>query len=164
MAGRPCTVCRHSDRRTMELAVTRGEEVAAVSRRFAGVSDDSLRRHMASHARKAMVMASAAIGRRDLASGLGLTEEASDLYDRTVRILDEAERAKKLPVALLAIREARGNLELLGKFTGKIKPETQVNVLVMPEWLSLRDRILAALEAHPAALAAVQEAMGAEPR
>ncbi len=84
---------------------------------------------MANHAPKAMALASEAIGMRDLAAGLGLNEEARDLYDRTIRILGQAEDAKKLPVALLAIREARGNLELLGKLTGKLGPEATVNVV-----------------------------------
>lgn len=128
MAGRPCTVCHSKGRREIERRVARGEPAGSLSREFA-VSDDAIERHMKNHAKKALALATEAIGARDLAAGLGLNEEARDLYDRTITILDAAEQAKKLPVALLAIREARGNLELLGKFTGKLKPEQQVNVL-----------------------------------
>jgi hypothetical protein len=124
MAGRPCTVCGHPDRREIEAAAARGDTPSSISQRFAKVSDWSIRRHMADHAPKAMQRAIVAVGGRDLAAGIGLNEEAHALYDRTLAILEEAERTKQLPVALLAIREARGNLELLGKFTGKLKPET----------------------------------------
>jgi len=110
-----------------------------------------------------MERAAFAVGTRDLAAGIGLNEEAVDLQARTLAILATAEKAKQLPVALMAIREARGNLELLGKFTGKLRPETQVNVLVAsPEWLALRERLADALEPYPDALAAVQEAIGGE--
>jgi len=117
---------------------------------------------MSDHAPKAMERAAQAVGGRDLAAGIGLNEEARDLYDRTLTILEKAEHAKKpsLPVALLAIREARGNLELLGKFTGKLKPDpaAQVNVFFASgEWLGFRDRLYATLERFPDALTAVEE-------
>jgi len=155
MAGRPCTVCRHKDRRDIESRAAKGDTARSIASDFA-VSERSLQRHLAGHAIRSMEKAAVASGARDLAAGLGLNEEVADLQDRTLAILTKAEKtAKTHGRALAAIHEARLNLELLGKFTGKLKPETQVNVLVMPEWVSLRDRVLDALEPYPEALAAV---------
>ena len=162
-AGRPCTVCNHPERREIERAAAKGEATAAIARRFAQVSRRSLDRHLDSHAPKAMERAAMAIGGRDLAAGLGLNEEAADLFDRTVRILDRAEVANALPVALMAIREARGNLELLGKFTGKLKPEaaaTSLNVfLAGPSWAAVEAALATALAPHPAAAEDVGKAL-----
>lgn len=52
------------------------------------------------------------------------------------------------------------HLELLAKLTGELKEAQQVNILVMPEWLGLRDRLLEALMPHPDALEAVIDALG----
>jgi hypothetical protein len=57
-----------------------------------------------------------------------------------------------------AIREARGNLELLAKLLGELD-ERPVNVLLSPEWLNLRTVIVTALEPHPEARGAVLEAI-----
>ncbi len=58
-------------------------------------------------------------------------------------------------------REARGYLELLGKALDRIRdtPQMQVNILVNPEWISLRSTIIAALEPYPEARRAVINAL-----
>lgn len=141
------------------MAAVKGDTPGAISARFPNVSAGSVRRHLADHAPRSMEKAALASGAKDLAAGLGLNEEVLDLQARTLAILTRAEKtAKTHSRALLAIREARANLELLGKFTGKLKPDTQVNVLVTSgEWLAFRDRLYATLERFPDALAAVDE-------
>ena len=158
MAGRPCTVCTHRDRRDIEARAAGGDKARSISMDF-GISEQALSRHLATHAIRSMEKAAMAAGAKDLAAGLGLNEEVIDLQARTLAILTKAEKsAKTHSRALLAIREARANLELLGKFTGKLKPETQVNVLVASgEWLAFRDRLYATLERFPDALAAVDQ-------
>lgn len=61
----------------------------------------------------------------------------------------------------LVSREARGYLELLGKALDRIRdtPQMQVNILVNPEWISLRTTIIAALEPFPEARRAVIDAL-----
>lgn len=109
-----------------------------------------------------MALAAEAVASRDLAAGLGLNEEARELYLEARSILAEARESKKLREALDGIGRALSCLELLGKLTGKLKPEagTQINILVNPEWIALEERIGLALKPHPEALAAVREAIG----
>lgn len=83
-----------------------------------------------------MEKAAIASGARDLASGLGLNEEAASQLERSVRLLDrademlrDAETVDELAAITPLIREARGNLELLGRFTGKLGPDATVNVV-----------------------------------
>jgi len=67
----------------------------------------------------------------------------------------ETKTADPRKLLLDAVATLKPVVELIGKATGQIRPDTQVNVLVMPEWVSLRDRVLDALEPYPEALAAV---------
>ena len=118
--GPKCKVCIHPRRRDIVRAAKTGRGSAAISREFS-VPVDSIRSHMAKHARSAADRAAKAVGFRDFAEGVGLVEEGQDLYERTLAILARTERrAKSLPVAIAAIREARGNLELIAKLTGKL--------------------------------------------
>lgn len=163
MAGRPCTVCHHKDRREIEAAAAKGQNARSISMDF-DVDQQAVTRHLKSHALRSMEKALVAAGVRDLAAGLGLNEEIVELQARTLAILTKAEKsAQTYGVAIGAIREARANLELLGKFTGKLKPDTTVNVLVTsPDWLAMRERLADALVPYPEALAAVREAMRGE--
>lgn len=82
-----------------------------------------------------------------------------DLQTRTLNILDAAEQSGDLRTALGAIREARGNLELLGKLAGELQAGQVVNILVSPQWVTLRSVILESLEPFPEARLAVASAL-----
>lgn len=156
-----CVICDHPDRSVFELAVARRETTVSAVARKLGLHHSTSQYHFAEHVPKALEAASQALARQTLSAGLALDEEMADLYHRTIAILDTAERTRKLALALGAIREARGNLELIARMTGRLKPDTQVNVLVTSaEWIAMRDRILDALEPYPEALAAVLRAVG----
>ena len=78
-----------------------------------------------------------------------------DLQRRTLAILKTAEESDRLGLALGAIREARGNLELLARLEGKLREQQTVNILVAPQWLELRTVILGALADFPEARTAL---------
>ncbi|MFA5378348.1 MAG: hypothetical protein WC455_21520 [Dehalococcoidia bacterium] len=85
---------------------------------------------------------------------IGLQKKALDALD----LQDAAEDPKSW--AMIS-REARGYVELMGKALDRITdaPQVQVNLLVIPEWLELKGRIVDALRPHPAALEAVYDAL-----
>ncbi len=83
------------------------------------------------------------------------------LQGRTLAILKTAEEQADLRTALAAIREARGNLELLGKLAGQLH-EQELRIAVVtasPDWLRLRGAILLALDPYPDARLAVVGAL-----
>lgn len=85
---------------------------------------------------------------------IGLQKKALDAL--------EQQNAQEDPKSWAMVsREARGYLELLGKALDRIRdtPQTQVNILVNPEWISLRSTIIAALEPYPEARMAVVNAI-----
>ena len=118
-----------------------------------------MRRHKANHLPAKLVMAEKA---GEAAEAGTLLEQVRDLQGRALSILEKAEAAGELRTALGAIREARGNLELLAKLLGKLEPPT-VNLVVSAEWLELRAVIVGALEPHPEPRESVLRALeGAE--
>jgi hypothetical protein len=72
-------------------------------------------------------------------------------------ILDQATDDHRL--ALSAIREARSNIELLGRLLGELRETSPVNILILPEWSRLRGTILQALSSHPEAKVALVRAL-----
>jgi hypothetical protein len=80
-----------------------------------------------------------------------LLGEVRDLHARTLTILEAAEDAEELRTALAAIREARGNLELLAKVRQLIDTAPSMNIHLHPEWVQLKTAILTALDEHPLA-------------
>lgn len=72
----------------------------------------------------------------------------------------ETKTADPRKLLLEAVATLKPVIELIGKATGQLRPDTQVNVLVTsPDWLAMRERIAAALELYPEARAAVMKAV-----
>jgi hypothetical protein len=116
------------------------------------VSKDALSRHKANHLPATLVKAQEA---QEVARADDLLDEVRSLQARTLTILDRAERVGDLRTALRAIKEARGNLELLAKLMGQIDERPQVLLHLSQEWLELRATIVGALEGHQEAKEAV---------
>ena len=152
---RSCTICEHPDREAIDRALVGDSSNLSVSSLF-GVSESAVRRHKANHLPAKLVMAQAA---EEVAQADDLLQQVRDLQDRALAILGKAEAAGDLRTALGAIREARGNLELLAKLLGELDERPVVNLNVSPEWLELRAVIVVALEPHPAAHGAVLRAL-----
>jgi len=152
---RSCTVCEHPDKEAIDRALVGDSSNLSVSSLFA-VSEQALRRHKANHLPAKLVMAQAA---EEVAQADNLLSQVRDLQGRAYGILDKAEGAGDLRTALGAIREARGNLELLAKLLGQLDERPVVNLNVSPEWLELRAVIVGALEPHPDARGAVLRAL-----
>ena len=156
---RSCTVCEHPKRVEVDRALVGGASNRSVAS-LRDVSEAAVRRHKGNHLPAKLVMAEKAV---EMAEANSLLDQLGDLQRRVLAILDKAEEAGELRTALSAIREARGNLELLAKLLGELDERPMVNLTVSPEWLELRAVIVGALEPHPEALRTVVGALeGAE--
>lgn len=149
---RTCTVCSHPEREAVDEALVAGESTGKLAGRYRTIHERALRRHRDNHLPAKLVMAEKAA---EVAEAGDLLDQVRGLQGRALGILDKAEGTGDLRTALGAIREARGNLELLAKLLGELDERPVVNVLVSPEWMELRAVIVAALEPHPEALGAV---------
>jgi hypothetical protein len=143
---RRCSVCTHPDRENIDEALVGATAMSAIAAKYRDISEDALGRHKANHLPAKLVMAEKA---KEVAQADSLLEQVRDLQGRALAILDQAEMSGDLRTALGAIREARGNLELLAKLLGELSDAPQVNLNVSPEWLQIRAVIVTALEPHP---------------
>jgi len=155
--GRPCTVCKHPKRDEIDrLLAPTDANFAAISRQFAGLSEDALKRHKESHISKLL---SKAEDIKEAAKADNLLEDIKSLREKATIILEKAEKAGDLKTALLGIREARGCIELLAKVEGQLKDGPQITIINNPEWVELRTVIIKALEPYQDAREAVLHAI-----
>jgi hypothetical protein len=152
---RSCTVCEHPSREAIDRALVGDASNRSVASLY-DVSEAAVRRHKANHLPAKLVMAQAA---EEVAQADTLLGQVRDLQQRALEILDKAEEAGELRTALGAIREARGNLELLAKLLGELDERPVVKLNLSPEWLELRAVIVAALEPHSEARESVLRAI-----
>ena len=152
---RRCTVCTHNESVKIDQALVARKPFRHIAAQHR-VSTGALVRHHDDHLPAALVKAHEAT---EAAQADALLAQVTDLRDRAIGILDTAVATDDLRVALGAIREARGCLELLGKLAGQLQDGPTVNILVSAEWRGLQTVILKALEPHAAAKLAVAEAL-----
>ena len=156
---RTCTICSHESRTDIDAALVAEEPYRHIATRY-GTSTGALQRHR-EHLPSQLVKAREA---EEITQADTLLEQVRSLQTRALSILDRADESGDLKTALSAIREARSNLELLGKLAGELQQEGTVNVTVSPEWLTLRAVVIAALTPYPDAARAVSKALTAGER
>ena len=152
---RTCTICRHAEREAIDSALVERQPFRHIAAQHK-VSTSALVRHFDDHLPAALVEAKAAA---EVAHADTILDQVQTLRDRALKILDTAEEGNDLRIALGAIREARGCLELLGKLAGELQDAPTVNVFVSTEWLEVQAVILTALEPHADARFAVADAL-----
>src|SRR5215210_1712012 len=148
---RRCSICHHGHLTEINRALVEGVAFPALVAKYR-VSKDALSRHRANHLPAILVKAQQA---QEVAQADDLLAEVRSLQGRALTILNKAEGVGDLRTALGAIREARGNLELLAKLVGQLDERPQVHLHLSPEWLELRTTIVGALEGHREAKEAV---------
>lgn len=150
---RTCTICSHDERGAIDRALVQGLAFRHIAAQW-DVSTGALQRHKDEHV---PVLLTRAKDAEEAADADDLLFQLRGLQATTLSLLTKAERAGKLGTAVMAIREARGNLELLAKLTQQLDERPVINLLVASEWLSLRAALLAALRPYPDARTAVAE-------
>ena len=152
---RKCSICTHPNREAIDRALVNKESFRYVSKQY-GVTVSAIHRHNDTHLPSSLAKAQEA---RAVTQADDLLSQVKSLQSRALSILDQAENAGDLRTAILAIREARGNLELLAKLLGELQENQTVNILLAPEWLQVRGIILAALSPFPQAALTLSEAL-----
>lgn len=149
-----CSICTHPEREAIDRALVSGEPLRKIAQRLA-VSEHALHRHKRDHIVAALAQASeaATVAADDLLGQVRMLQE------KTLAILTKAEATGGLNLSLVAVREARGNIELLAKLTNQMSNAPTVNVAIMPEWATLRALLLSALAPYPDARAALAETL-----
>jgi hypothetical protein len=140
-----CTICSHDERDAIEDAFIAGTPKRRIASHH-GVSERAVRYHMREHLPELLALARDAerASRAD-----SLLDRIEALQSRTLAILEATEETNEHRTALAAIREARGNLELIGEVTKELNRTPTLNLHLSPEWLEVRAVIIGALDRHP---------------
>jgi len=150
-----CKICTHPQKEEIDKALLESQNITEIAKRFS-VSYDSLLRHKKNHITPLLANSRKA---QEIARADNLLSQVTELKDKAIAILNKAEEAGDNRTALLAIREAKGCLELLAKLLGELNEQATINILINPQWLSLRAVILQALEPYPEAKLALAKAL-----
>jgi hypothetical protein len=150
--ARTCTVCSHPEREAIDRALVEGQSSGKLAGRYRTLDERAIRRHRSNHLPTTLARAREA---EEVSRADDLLDQVRGLQNRVLTILGKAENAGELRTALGAIREARGNLELLAKLLGELDERPQVNILLSPEWIAVRAVVLEPLAPYPEARAAV---------
>jgi hypothetical protein len=155
--SRTCTVCANPNHEQMNLALVSREPMRTIAARYA-VTASALQRHKTAHLPVVLAKAAAVA---DAVEGTNLLDRLKALNRETAAVLREArtDGSKDNGLALKAIARAEKQIELEGRLLGELKEGSTVNVLLTPEWTTVRAAILKALEGYPAARMAVAGAL-----
>ena len=110
--SRTCLACTHQDRESINQAIVTNDVSNRMIATQFSLSEAGVRRHREKHLPVTLVKAKEA---EEVASGDDLLQQVRDLQQKALGILKTAEAAGDLKIALNAIRETRGCLELLAK-------------------------------------------------
>jgi primosomal protein N' len=150
-----CTVCNHINAAEINKKLIEKIPLETLSKAY-GLSVTALHRHkkhIPAHLTKAQEAKETAAADSLMNRVAGLNTKAEEIYSKALE-------ADNLTAAVAAVRELRGITELYAKITGELTAQTVNNIIIMPEWLTLRTAILNALELYPEARQAVIEAVG----
>lgn len=148
--ARKCSVCSHPEVDAINEALISGVSYRRIATQY-GLTEASVRRHKSAHLPAALVKASEA---SQVASADDLLSQIKALQAKALAILDR-NLGKDDKIALSAIKEARANLELIGKLLGELASSPTVVMVNNPEWIMLRTLIINALDNYPEAKMAV---------
>lgn len=187
---KPCGVCVHPSRKAIETAILNQKSMTAIARDFGftytRTKDDAVvGDHKAIQRHRDGCMPGAyqrAMEEREVQSGVAIAARLEELEEHVSKVLDEAWKGvpvvvgdvpllnedgspvmrHDLRLVLAAVREGRGNMELLGKLTGRTEQDPE-DLDAVRKHLSSPEarRLLAELEALAAAEDDAAEAHGA---
>lgn len=143
------------ERTEIDAALVGNTPLRTIADRWS-VSKTALIRHKADHVSLFLTKAKAA---EEVSQADDLLAKVSAIEAEARRIAKKAEQAGNLSVAMSGVRELARLVELLAKLRGALQQTTTVNLLVAPEWVTLRTAIIAALAPYPEAQSAVLAAV-----
>jgi hypothetical protein len=152
---RSCTICSHPSRDAIEDAFIAGTPKRRIASHY-GVSERAVRYHTREHLPALLALARDA---ERAARADSLLDRIEALQSRTLAILEATEETGEHRTALAAIREARGNLELIGEVTKELNRTPTLNLSLHPQYVEARTLIVQALEPYPQAKDAVVRAL-----
>jgi len=150
-------VCQRPDRHAIDRAIIDGQPAPAIAALYR-VSADAILRHKGSHIKPMVLQAQQHAAET---RALDTLAQLKVINHTSLGVLKEAREARDGDLALKAVDRIHRQIELQAKLLGELDERPVVNLLIAPEWLALRGRLLAALQPYPDARLALAEALHA---
>ncbi len=156
-----CTVCKHESRAEIDAALLKNEPLRDIAGQY-DLSKGALDRHKKGHITEALAKAKEAEAVSDADS---LLNEVQALLTEAKELMAEARKGKgvkpgeNVRTALLGVREVRACMELLAKLRGQLNEGANVNILINPQWVTIRAVLLQALAPFADARVAVAKSL-----
>ena len=172
---RPCTVCIHEKRQEIDKALVTGTSHRNVAEQFR-LSPSAVYRHKRGHVaarikrafesketRQAveLVQHQTQERAREVGQAIDVAVQLRAINAACLEILQKSRTDGKHSISLGAVDRIHRQLELQSRLLGELQEGggPTVNVLVAPEWQTLRVTVLQALQRFPEARAAVAEVL-----
>jgi hypothetical protein len=152
---RKCLVCSHPKREDIDRSLVEGEAYREIGRRYK-LDKSALSRHKKLHLAETLIAARQA---EDALRGESLWDQIQWLRSKALSIAGKAEKMKDYRTALAGIRELTRIVELMAKLRGDLNNQP-INIILSPQWIELRTRIVSTLEEFPEARAKLTEVLG----
>jgi hypothetical protein len=152
---RTCTICNHSERRSIERSLLSGTPMRSIADQF-NVKITSIMRHKLNHIPRSLLRAHEV---EKVADADAILANICIIDSKAKGILERSENSGDYRTALSAIREIRGLIELLARLRGELQDRTAVQFTLSPDYQRLRTTVVSALAPFPEARIAVAKAL-----
>lgn len=159
---RKCTVCTHLNVEEINKAIIEGESIRDIAKQFSKkfynspLSSSSIERHKRNHLPTLLVKAEEV---RKESCAEDLFAEIRRLRSKAESIALMAEEEGDYRTALSGIRELIRIIELMAKLRGELQEQASINIIMNPQWISMRNNILSSLEEYPEARIKIAEVL-----
>lgn len=153
--SRICTACKHPQTEAISLELLQKVPMREIAKKY-GLSLSAVARHK-DHIPAQLAVSETA---QKVAKADSVMDRVTELDSRAESIYQQAATGNDPELALKALKEMRSITELYAKLAGEINTKTVNNIVITPEWVSLRSIMLNALEPYPEARRAVVLALG----
>ena len=151
-----CKMCAHEGRAEIEQAVATHKLSYTAAGKKVGCSKTAIQRHMDRHVSVKVMKAANTIEARE---GLDVLNQVLDSHKIVWNIIVNAYNEGDMRTALAAIDTETRQLKLAALVSGQLNEAPQVNFLLNPEFVRLKQVLIKTLEPYSDARLALSEAL-----
>jgi len=141
-----CKLCSYSNRLSIEKAVATHKLSYTAAGDKVGCSKSAIQRHMKNHVSEKVQKAANSI---EAAEGLDVLKQVIDSHKIVWNIIAQSYQDGDLKTALAACDTETRQLKLAALVSGQLNEAPQVNVLLNPEFVQLKQLIIKTLAPYP---------------
>ncbi len=152
-----CTFCNYRDAALLEEQIATKRITQVHAAKIVGCNKSTVSRHMRNCVPKKIAEFVKPEPAKEEA--LNVVNALTASHAKTLEILNDSLAEGERKTALIALQTEIKQLELTAKLTGQLNESSQVNILMQPEFMKLKQIIIKTLEPYPDARLKLSEAL-----